>query len=145
GEDVLLRFIQVTPYTINTIWFYILLGIFTGLVAIYFTRMTMYLEGKFKQIKSWVFRMRIGGVIMGILVFLFPPLWGEGYEDIALLFNGKGGELLKNSLFWGMQDKQVVMFIFIAGILVFKVLAMVATTGSGGVGGVFAPTLFMGA
>jgi len=145
GEDVLLSFIQVTPFTINTIWFYIFLGIFTGLVAIYFTRMTMYLESKFKLIKSWIYRLLLGGLIMGILVFLFPPLWGEGYEQIALLFSGRGNELLNNSLIADLKGDHIILMVFLVGILIFKVIAMVATTGSGGVGGVFAPTLFMGA
>ena len=145
GEDVLLRFTQISPFTFDTIWFYIFLGIFTGLVAIYFTRMTMYLEGKFKLINSWVLRLLIGGAVIGLLVFIFPPLWGEGYHEISLIFKRDGAELLNNSLFLGLEGKRYMFIVYLAGILVFKVIAMVATTGSGGVGGIFAPTLFMGA
>lgn len=145
GEDVLLQFTLVNPFTFNTIWFYILLGIFTGLIGIYFTRMTMHLEGKFKLIKSWWFRLLLGGVVIGLLIFIFPPLWGEGYREISLIFNGRGTELLNNSLFVNLKEFDYALLIFLAGIMVFKVLAMVATTGSGGVGGIFAPTLFMGA
>lgn len=145
GEEVLLRFMQVHPFSVDTVWFYIFLGLFTGMVGLYFTRMTMYLEKKFKTIHSWAVRLLIGGLVMGVLVFIFPPLWGEGYREIALIFNGKGFNLLNNSLFFSWKDSEYLILIFLAGILIFKVIAMVATTGSGGIGGVFAPTLFMGA
>ncbi len=145
GEDVLLHFDHLQPFSIDTIWFYILLGIFTGMAAIYFTRMSMYLEKKFKLIHSWGLRLIMGGVVMGLLVFLFPPLWGEGYREIAMIFNGKGTELMNNSLFFPWRENAYLILLFLAGILVFKVIAMVATTGSGGIGGIFAPTLFMGA
>ncbi|WP_372947706.1 chloride channel protein [Mariniphaga sp.] len=145
GEDVLLQFMQVHPFTLETVWFYILLGIFTGFVGIWFTRMTLFLEAGFKKIKGWGIRLLIGGLIMGLLVFIFPPLWGEGYREIALIFNGKGTELLNNSLFYNWKTNEYLLLIFLVGILIFKVIAMVATTGSGGVGGIFAPTLFMGA
>lgn len=145
GEGVLLRFSQVNEFTVDTIWFYILLGIFTGLLGLYFTRMTMYLENRFKKIRNWGWRLLIGGVSMGILVFVFPPLWGEGYTDILTVFNGNGTDLLDNSLFFQWKDSKYILFVFLAGVLIFKVFAMVATLGSGGVGGIFAPTLFMGA
>lgn len=145
GEDVLLQFSLVNPFTFNTIWFYILLGIFTGVIAIYFSRMTMYLEMKFKQINSWGFRLLLGGVVIGLLIFIFPPLWGEGYREIGLIFNGRGSELMHNSFFLNFQGTNSRILFFLAGILIFKVFAMVATTASGGVGGIFAPTLFMGA
>ncbi len=145
GEDVLLRFAQIHPFSMDTVWFYILLGIFTGIMAIYFTRMTMYLETTFKRIPSWGLRLLIGGVLIGLLIFIFPPLWGEGYKEISLIFNGRGSELLNNSLFFRFKDMDYVFLIFLLGILIFKVIAMVATTSSGGVGGIFAPTLFVGA
>jgi chloride channel protein, CIC family len=145
GEDVLLRFAQIHPFEFNTIWFYMLLGIFTGLLAIYFSRMTLFLEVKFKLIPSWGLRLLIGGIVIGLLVFIFPPLWGEGYREISLIFNDRGSELLNNSMFFSFKDMDYMFLVFLIGILIFKVVAMVATTGSGGVGGIFAPTLFMGA
>lgn len=144
GKDVLLRFMQIEPFALENVWFYILLGIFTGVVGIWFTRMTLFLEAKFKQIGGWITRLMIGGLIMGLLVFIFPPLWGEGYREIALIFNGKGSDLLNNSLFFSWKSNDYLILLFLFGILIFKVIAMVATTGSGGVGGIFAPTLFMG-
>lgn len=145
GEGVLLRFSQVHDFSVNTIWFYILLGVFTGLLGLYFTRMTMFLENRMKQWHNWGWRLLIGGVSMGVLVFIFPPLWGEGYTDILTIFSGNGSDLLNNSLFFQWKDNGYILYIFLAGVLIFKVFAMAATTGSGGVGGIFAPTLFMGA
>jgi chloride channel protein, CIC family len=144
GEDVMLTFTQVQPFAINNIWFYILLGVFTGLSALYFTRMTMYLESKFKRIASSSMRVVTGGLIIGVLVFIFPPLWGEGYREIGLIFNGQGTDLLNNSLFIGWKASENMLLLFLLGVLIFKVIAMVATTGAGGIGGIFAPTLFMG-
>jgi len=99
GDSVLLRFTEVAPFQINTIWIYILIGIFTGLLGIYFTRVSMYLEGRFTGIKNWFWRAFIGAFVLGILIYLFPPLWGEGYESIRNVFNNQGTELLNNSLF----------------------------------------------
>jgi len=145
GEGVLLKFSQVQSFSVDTWWFYVLLGVFTGLIGIYFTRMTMYLEAKFKTINSWIVRLFAGGIAMGVLVFLFPPLWGEGYREIGTIFAGRGVDLLNNTVFFPWKENEYLILIFLAALLVFKVVAMVATTGSGGVGGVFAPTLFMGA
>jgi CIC family chloride channel protein len=145
GEGVVLHFDQVTQFHVNTLLFYILLGIFTGLVGFYFTRSTMYFERKFIRIKNPVLRVLSGGVILGIMVFVFPPLWGEGYSSITTIFGGTGIELLNNSLFFEWRNNAYLFLVVLAGILIFKVIAMSATTGSGGVGGIFAPTLFMGA
>ncbi len=145
GQEVVLRFSQIHSFSVDSLWFYILLGIFTGLLGIYFTRMTIFLENKFKNIDSWLVRLFAGGVVIGLLVFIFPPLWGEGYMEISDIFRGEGDKLLNNSIFFDWKDNQYLIMIFLAGVLIFKVIAMVATMGSGGIGGIFAPTLFMGA
>ncbi|WP_238768662.1 chloride channel protein [Maribellus maritimus] len=145
GEGVLLRFTQIQPFHINSIWFFIILGIFTGFLGLFFTRATMSLEKKFASIKSWVFRLLVGGFVLGILVLLFPPLFGEGYSSILKIFNGNGVELLDSPMFSGWKNNDYLIILVLAGILLFKVVAMSATTASGGIGGIFAPTLFMGA
>ena len=145
GEGVLLRFTNVSPFQIDNIWYYILLGIFTGLLGFYFTRSAMYLESKFASIKNWVLRLLIGGFILGLLIFIFPPLWGEGYSSIITIFSGSGKSLLNTSMFFRWNDNPYVLLIFLGALLIFKVFAMSATTGSGGIGGIFAPTLFLGA
>jgi chloride channel protein, CIC family len=144
GEGVSLHLANVTPFQIHNIWFYILLGIFVGLLGLFFTRGTMYLEKQFSTIKNWIVKLLFGGIILGILVFLFPPLRGEGYTSIISIFNGNGTDLLNDSLFVGLKDNNYMFLLVLSGILLLKVLAMTATTASGGIGGIFAPTLFMG-
>lgn len=145
GKGVLLRLSEVTPFEISTIWFYILLGVFTGLLGFYFTRTSMFLEKRISRINNWGIRLLFGGFILGLLIFIFPPLWGEGYSSIITIFNGHGTDLLNNSLFFDWKDNVYLVLVVLAGILIFKVVAMAATTASGGIGGIFAPTLFMGA
>ncbi|WP_319267453.1 chloride channel protein [uncultured Draconibacterium sp.] len=145
GEGVMLRFSQVAPFHISMIWIYILVGIFTGLLGIYFTRGTMFLEKRFAAINNWFIRVVVGAISLGILIFIFPPLWGEGYTSINSVFNNQGADLLNNSMFFQWKDNPYVVLMVLAGILFFKVFAMSATTGSGGNGGIFAPTLFTGA
>lgn len=145
GEGALIRFSQIAPFEINTIWVYMLVGIFTGLLGIYFTRGTMFFESRFSKIKNWFLKVVVGTFVLGVVIFLFPSLWGEGYDGIKMAFNNEGAHLLNNSIFQQWQDNPYVVLAVLAGILIFKVLAMAATTGSGGNGGIFAPTLFMGA
>lgn len=145
GDVVMLRFTEVAPFDISTIWIYILVGIFTGLLGLYFTRVSMYLEGRLSGIKNWFWRALIGAFLLGVLIYIFPPLWGEGYESISAVFNNHGPELLNNSLFDQWKDNPYAILMVLGGILLFKVAATAATTGAGGNGGIFAPTLFMGA
>lgn len=145
GEGILMRFTNFSPFQIGNIGYYILLGIFTGLLGFYFTRSAMYLESKFAAIKNWVFRLLFGGFILGLLIFIFPPLWGEGYTTLITIFQGSGKSLLNHSMFFEYRSNPYVLLVFLAAILIFKVFAMAATTGSGGIGGIFAPTLFLGA
>uniref|UniRef100_UPI00321734B3 chloride channel protein n=1 Tax=uncultured Draconibacterium sp. TaxID=1573823 RepID=UPI00321734B3 len=145
GDEVLLRFNEVVPFEISTIWIYILVGIFTGFMGLYFTRVSMYLEKHLAGIKNWFWRALIGAFALGVLIYLFPPLWGEGYESISDVFNNQGAELLNHSLFELWKDNPYVILLVLGGILLFKVAATAATTGAGGNGGIFAPTLFTGA
>ncbi len=145
GDAVLFKFHLVNSFDASNIPFYLALGIFSGFVSLYFTRMTMYLEGKFKMIKHQFMRITIGGLGLGLLIFLFPPLWGEGYTSINKVFNGLGANLLNNSLFFGLENNPWFFITFLLLLIVFKVIAMTVTTASGGVGGIFAPSLFVGA
>lgn len=144
GEGVWMRVTNVSQFQVENIGYYILLGIFTGLLGFYFTRSAMFLESKFADIKNWVLRLLIGGFILGLLIFIFPPLWGEGYTSINTIFQGGGKNLLNHSIFYGFKSDPYALLVFLAAILIFKVVAMAATTGSGGIGGIFAPTLFLG-
>lgn len=145
GDEVLLRFTEVAPFEINTIWIYILLGIFTGLLGFYFTRISMYLEGRLSGINNWIWKAFAGAFMLGVLIYFFPPLWGEGYSSISDVFNQQGANLLNNSLFEPWKDNPYILLAVVAGILLLKVAATAATTSAGGNGGIFAPTLFTGA
>ncbi len=145
GSGVLLKFSQVTPFEIQNLGYYVVLGIFAGFVSLYFTRTAMYIEKLFGKSNNILLKIGIGGTTLGLLIFLFPSLWGEGYISINNIFTGKGADLLNNSIFFSWKKNNYLLLIILAGILIFKVIAMAATTGAGGIGGIFAPSLFMGA
>ena len=128
---------------LNTHW-YIVLGIISGLLSLYFSRMTLFLEANFEKVKNQYVRLAVGGTILGILIYVFPPFYGEGYDTIMSLLQGDSGELFKGSLFGTMTDNYLVVFGFLSGLILLKVVASSATNGAGGVGGIFAPTLFIG-
>ena len=107
--------------------------------------MSLYLEIRFRKIRKQYLRIATGGIILGLLIFLFPPLWGEGYTSVNKVFNNLGSTLLNNSLFFDLRDSPWFFIVFLLLLIIFKVVAMTATTASGGVGGVFAPSLFVGA
>lgn len=123
---------------------YIFLGIFCGLIALYFTRVMTKLEKFFSQFKSPYVKLVLGGSLLSLLIFLFPSLYGEGYELINLLLNGQGDEFLtmfNNSLFYGHSN---LLLVYLGLLIVFKVFASTATNSGGGCGGIFAPSLFLG-
>lgn len=146
GDAVLFHFSVQNKFDYGNLAYYILLGVFSGLISFYFTRTGMYVEAKVKSIKNSYVKVMTGGIGMGILVFVFPPLWGEGYESINKIFTGEGADLLaKSMLFSHMRTDPYFLLGILFLTLIFKVFAMSITTSSGGVGGIFAPTLFMGA
>ena len=144
GEDVLFSFKMQGSFMMSNIPWYIALGIFTGLASIYFTKMTLFLEDRFATIKNQYVKLLIGGVILGGLIYLFPPLYGEGYDTIKALLNGEANGLLQNTVFSSFGTGLTPVILFMLGLLLFKVFASSATNGAGGVGGTFAPTLFLG-
>jgi CIC family chloride channel protein len=144
GEGIWMRYTNISDFHVENIGYFILLGVFTGLLGFYFTRSAMFFESKFASIKNWVLRLLIGGFTLGLLIFLLPPLWGEGYTSINTIFEGGGKNLLNHSIFFKFRSDPYALLVFLAAILIFKVIAMAATTGSGGIGGIFAPTLFLG-
>jgi len=145
GDSVLFHFSLQNQFDYGNLSYYILLGILSGFISLYFTRMGMYVEGRVKRINNRYTKLIFGGISLGIMVFIFPSLWGEGYESINKIFNGLGPDLLNNSVFFDMKTEPRYLLIVLFLILIFKVVAMAITTSSGGVGGIFAPTLFMGA
>ena len=145
GQDVLYPFVLKQAFVINDVPLYVVLGLFTGFISIYFTKIYIIIADKFAAVKSWVWRLIVGGVLLGFLVFLLPVLYGEGYSSINNALSGNYEYLFEGSLFFNLRHSPLVIMVLILFIILFKVVAMSITFGSGGVGGVFAPTLFMGA
>ena len=144
GKGAVFYFTLHEPFLIGNIPWYILLGVITGLVSYYFTWGSMKVESRLNKISSPYHRLLYGGALLGLLIYLFPPLYGEGYGTLRALLSGDATEIAAGSLIAPMRDNYWVFLGFLIFILIFKVVAMAATTGSGGVGGIFAPSLYMG-
>ena len=145
GNQIIFYFTIKDPFVFRNLIFYIPLGIFAGFISLYFTKMNFYVESKIKMIKNDYSRVIFGGLLIGLLIFIFPPLYGEGYSAIKQLLGGSSTEVFNNSVFFHFQDNAWLLIVYLILILFFKVFATALTTGSGGIGGVFAPALFMGA
>ncbi len=146
GDAALFTFHLDDSWTVERIPACLVLGVFCGLVSLYFIRTMGVCEDMFARLKKHPYiKLLLGGSILSLLIFLFPSLFGEGYNSINLLLNGTGEDdwtqILNNSLFAG-QEKLLVLYI--ALVLLTKVFATSATNGAGGVGGTFAPSLFIG-
>lgn len=144
GTDAMFAFSQMEPFILNRIPFVILLGIVCGLVSLYVTRGIIWNEDKYQKLNWWL-RFIVGSLTLSILIFFFPPLFGEGYNSIEILLAGGDHykELLNGSFFYSFQSRWGIV-IFLTLVVIFKVFATSATNGGGGTGGVFAPTLFLG-
>ena len=124
---------------------YILLGVCCGAMSYYFTSVNSIVGTYVKRIKTQYHRWTFAGVLLGVLIFIFPPLYGEGYEGMTALMHGRVASLFDNSMFFKFSDIEWVAIIYVIAIMFFKVVAMATTNAAGGVGGTFAPSLFVGA
>ncbi len=124
---------------------FVLLGCFCGVMAYYFTSVNTRVGGFYKSINEQWRKWLYAGLTLGILIFLFPPLYGEGHGSFGSLMTGHTAELFDNSLFYSFSDADWFLLIYLIAIMLFKVVAMATTNAAGGVGGTFAPSLFVGA
>ncbi|CDE61983.1 putative chloride channel protein [Parabacteroides sp. CAG:409] len=139
------KFSQTEAFVIERIPYVILLGIFCGLISLYFTRVMNWIEGEYRRYGTTYWRkFMMGGIMLSLLIFIFPPLYGEGYDTIGLLLNGQFAGLMDNSMFYPLNDSYFGIVIFLGLILLTKVFASSATNGGGGCGGIFAPSLYLG-
>ncbi|MEZ4794377.1 MAG: chloride channel protein [Flavobacteriaceae bacterium] len=144
GNDILLPFTIEDKFALKDVPFYILLGTIAGFVSIYFTEMYDRIQRFFDKIGSPIKRLVIGGIGIGLLVYFIPPLYGEGFDVINNLVQGNPEKALENN-FLNLDISNVYITIaLLGGLVVFKIIASSLTFGAGGVGGIFAPTLFMG-
>ncbi len=145
GTEAMFKFHMDDAFLLERIPYVILLGIFCGLVSLYFTRTMNKVEGIFGKLKTPSKKLLFGGVMLSVLIFLFPPLYGEGYNTIELLLNGVNtadwDTVMNNSFFYGHGN---LLLLYLSLIILFKVFASSATNGGGGCGGIFAPSLYLG-
>ena len=143
-KDALLGFQLVDDFAVRDIFFYVLLGLGTGIASVYFSKIYFKITNFFKRIKKPVYKLIFGGFLIGLMLYLIPPLYGEGYGLINNLLNGNSAEALRD-LPYSIDFSNVWMvIIFLLIIAFFKAIAMTTTFAAGGVGGIFIPTLFMG-
>ena len=145
GYNAEFFFSQSETFNLRNIPFTLLLGIFCGLISLYFTKVMFMMETMFKKLNNQGWRIFIGGVIMAGLIFLLPPLYGEGYGAINQLLEGDYSKIVDGTFFYFDRENVWLIMGFLAAIILFKAFATSATNGAGGVGGTFAPSLFVGA
>ena len=145
GTEAMFQFNMDEPFLMERIPAVMLLGILCGLVSLYFTRSMNWFENIFRRYSNPYTKLLLGGTLLSILIFLFPPLYGEGYDTITLLLNGTNTQewntVMNNSIFYG--DGRLLL-LYLSFIVLLKVFATTATNGGGGCGGTFAPSLFLG-
>ena len=144
-ETILLNFKQQQEFDYHKIPFYVLLGVLTGFISIYYTRNFRRTEHFFQKLKLNPYKKALlGASFLAVLIFLFPTLFGEGYESIKVLADKNPGDILENTLFSNFKDNTWVLLAFVGLTMMLKVFATAITLGSGGNGGNFAPSLFLG-
>jgi CIC family chloride channel protein len=144
GDDVLLHFTLQDKFMLNDVVFYVLLGVFSAAVSIYFSKIYATIGAFFRDFRGAHKRLLVGGILLGVIVFFVPPLFGEGYSTINNILKDNVTEVVSNNFFHISVDNVLVIIAFLLGLILFKVIATALTFGAGGVGGVFAPTLFTG-
>ena len=144
GNAVLYPFEVLHTFQFRQIPYFLLLGAFTGLISVYFSKIFRVTERFFALFKFWGTRLIVGGGILGLLVFFFPSLFGEGYQTVNVTLQGDYSPLFNHSPFFNYQDRMWMVFLLLLLVILFKVIATAVTFGAGGVGGIFAPSLFIG-
>lgn len=144
GETILIQYKLEGEYLFTDVPMFILLGLLLGLGSVYYSR-SYFAVAKFLDRFSGANKVVVGGLLLGLLIFILPPLYGEGYGTVNHLINGEVSQVFESSFFYEMQDQIWVFIGFLVALFFVKIIAASITLHAGGVGGIFAPTLFMGA
>lgn len=144
SEAILFNFSNNSSFQIENLPFYIILGILSGLISLYFSQVHFKISNFFKKLKSRLLIFIVGFSSLGLLIFIFPPLYGEGYDNIRLIIDGKASTILDHSFFTSFSDNIWVLLIYFTLLIFLKVIAMSITIGAGGIGGIFAPSAVTG-
>ena len=145
GVSPMFEFQLNDPFVVDRVPTAVMLGVFCGFISLYFTRVMNSFEQVFGRLKNMYAKLALGGIVLAVLIYFFPPLYGEGYSTISVLLNDGVGRqansVLNNSLFYGHSE---YLLLYLGLIILLKVFATTATNGGGGCGGTFAPSLFLG-
>jgi CIC family chloride channel protein len=144
GDALLLHIDLVEQFKVGNLYWYILLGIFCGFLSVLFTKVFYQTTHLLKKIKHKINRAILGGLFLGVLIFTIPPLFGEGFETINLLLADKGQEIITGNYVESICTSEIALLLLIFSMIFFKIIATSVTVGVGGIGGVFAPALFLG-
>ncbi|MBE6203068.1 MAG: chloride channel protein [Rikenellaceae bacterium] len=136
---------EADMFQVPQIPLFVLLGCFCGIMAYYFTSVNSLVGGFYNSMKSQWRKWLYAGVSLGVLIFIFPPLYGEGHDSFGALMSGETDVLFNNTLFYGLSDADWFLIVYLIAVMLFKVITMATTNAAGGVGGTFAPSLFVGA
>lgn len=144
GYDAEFFFVQSEQFVAGSIPYVVLLGIFCGLVSLYFTRTMNMMENFFRNLRKPWRKTLVGGSLLALMLFIFPPLYGEGYTSITELLSGNVSAIVDGSLFYNLGSEVWFQLLFIGMVILAKAFATSSTNGAGGVGGTFAPSLYVG-
>lgn len=149
GEDVLLHFDLKDKFVLKDVPYYILLGVFTGILSLYFTKVHNFTAKLIQRVKSIYWKAIVGGLAIGVVLFAFPALYGEGYDIMNAFISGRDSvverEVLQGGLIeWFDKNNLFFVLLFLIFLLLFKAVSTTITLSIGGVGGIFAPALYMG-
>jgi CIC family chloride channel protein len=136
---------EADMFEVSQLPLFILLGCFTGIMAYYFTSVNSLVGGFYHSISSQWRKWLYAAITLGVLIFIFPPLYGEGHSSFGALMSGETDGLFNNTLFMSLTESDWFLIIYLIAIMLFKVITMATTNAAGGVGGTFAPSLFVGA
>ncbi len=144
GQNVLYSFNIQESFQLGDIHFYLMLGVFSGFVSVYFTRIYSFISSRFEKVRNPYQRLLVAGTMLGAIIFFLPSLYGEGYEEINRALQGDISFLFENTFYSFTGENIWFVLMFLLLIIIFKGIATTLTFAAGGIGGVFAPSLFTG-
>ncbi len=144
GHNVLFSFQVSQAFHLGELPYYVILGVFCGFIGLYFTKTTVGVEKLYRKIKNKWIRMTIGGLLLGVLIYFLPSLYGEGYDTVLLLLSTGAANEPGVVMFGAVASHFWVFMAILAALILLKVVAAATTNGAGGVGGIVAPVLFTG-
>lgn len=144
GKVVMFNFESFEPFALSRIPYLLILGVACGFISLYFTRGISNMENFYRRIKNPYKKLAVGGIILSLLIFFLPALYGEGYDTISMLLSGNTDKVLEGSAFYNFREYSWIIFLYLGLTVLFKIVATASTNGAGGTGGIFAPSLFVG-